>query len=60
MKALVIAPQPFFSPRGTPLSVYYRTLVTAEFGVSIDLLTYGEGWDIDIPVSYTHLTLPTN
>ena len=27
MRALVIAPQPFFSPRGTPFSVYYRTLV---------------------------------
>lgn len=49
MKALVIAPQPFFSPRGTPYSVYYRTLVTAELGVKIDLLTYGEGDDVDIP-----------
>ena len=49
MKALVIAPQPFFSPRGTPFSVYYRTVVTAELGVSIDLLTYGEGQDVDIP-----------
>lgn len=49
MKALVIAPQPFFTPRGTPFSVYYRTLVTAELGVKIDLLTYGEGADVDIP-----------
>ena len=49
MKALVIAPQPFFSPRGTPFSVYYRTLVTASQGVEIDLLTYGEGRDVDIP-----------
>jgi len=49
MKALMIAPQPFFSPRGTPLSVYYRTLVMAENGISIDLLTYGEGQDIDLP-----------
>ena len=49
MKALVIAPQPFFSPRGTPFSVYYRTLVTAELGVEVDLLTYGEGQDVDIP-----------
>ena len=48
-RALVIAPQPFFSPRGTPLSVYYRTLVTAEQGVEIDLLTYGEGQDVEIP-----------
>ena len=49
VKALVIAPQPFFSPRGTPFSVYYRTLVTAEQGVEVDLLTYGEGQDVDIP-----------
>jgi glycosyltransferase involved in cell wall biosynthesis len=49
MKALVVAPQPFFSPRGTPFSVYYRTLVTAQLGVQIDLLTYGEGQDVDIP-----------
>jgi glycosyltransferase involved in cell wall biosynthesis len=49
MKALVIAPQPFFSPRGTPFSVYYRTLVMAEMGIKVDLLTYGEGQDVDIP-----------
>jgi glycosyltransferase involved in cell wall biosynthesis len=49
MKALVIAPQPFFTPRGTPFSVYYRTMITAELGVDIDLLTYGEGQDVDIP-----------
>lgn len=49
MKALVIAPQPFFSPRGTPFSVYYRTQVMAEMGAEIDLLTYGEGEDVDLP-----------
>ena len=49
MKILAIAPQPFFTPRGTPLSVYYRTLVTAEMGVEVDLLTYGEGQDVEIP-----------
>lgn len=48
MKALVIAPQPFFSPRGTPMSVYYRTLVLAELGVEVDLLTYGQGEDVEI------------
>jgi glycosyltransferase involved in cell wall biosynthesis len=49
MKTLVIAPQPFFTPRGTPFSVYYRTLVMAEQGVPIDLLTYHPGNDVDIP-----------
>ncbi|MDK9708726.1 MAG: glycosyltransferase family 4 protein [Desulforhopalus sp.] len=49
MKVLVIAPQPFFTPRGTPFSVYYRSLVTAQLGHSIDLLTYGQGKDVAIP-----------
>ena len=49
MKALIIAPQPFFSPRGTPFSVYYRTSVLSELGVEADLLTYGQGDDVDIP-----------
>lgn len=49
MRALVIAPQPFFSPRGTPFSVYYRTMILSELGIEIDLLTYGEGQDVDIP-----------
>lgn len=48
MKLLVVAPHPFFSFRGTPFSVYYRALVMAEQGVSIDLLTYGDGEDVDI------------
>src|SRR4051812_18232631 len=49
MRMLVVSPQPFFTPRGTPFSVYYRTLVLAEQGVEIDLLAYGAGEDVDIP-----------
>lgn len=49
MKTLVIAPQPFFSPRGTPLSVYYRTLISSELQLDIDFLTYGQGQNVDIP-----------
>jgi glycosyltransferase involved in cell wall biosynthesis len=49
MRALVIAPQPFFTPRGTPFSVYYRTRTMADLGVEIDLLTYGQGQDVAIP-----------
>lgn len=49
MRMLVVAPQPFFWPRGTPLSVYYRALVMAQQGVEIDLLAYGTGQDVDIP-----------
>lgn len=47
-RMLVLAPQPFFSPRGTPFSVYYRSMVTAELGYEIDLLTYGQGSDVQI------------
>jgi glycosyltransferase involved in cell wall biosynthesis len=49
LRVLVIAPQPFFSYRGTPFSVYYRTLIMSELGVACDLLTYGQGMDVDIP-----------
>jgi glycosyltransferase involved in cell wall biosynthesis len=49
LRTLVIAPQPFFSYRGTPFSVYYRTLVMSELGVQCDLLTYGQGLDVNMP-----------
>lgn len=49
MKGLILAPQPFFSPRGTPFSVYYRTMVTTELGHEVDFLTYGQGQDVDLP-----------
>jgi len=49
MKILVISPQPFFTPRGTPFSVYYRTLISTQIGAEVDILTYGEGADIAIP-----------
>jgi glycosyltransferase involved in cell wall biosynthesis len=48
VKILVIAPEPFFTPRGTPFSVYYRTRVIRELGAEVDLLTYGEGEDVDL------------
>lgn len=49
MKGLVIAPQPFFSPRGTPFSVYYRARAMAGLAEELDLLTYGEGHDVSLP-----------
>ncbi len=56
MKTLVVAPQPFFSPRGTPFSVYYRTLVSRELDLDIDFLTYGQGEDVSIPGVRFHRT----
>jgi glycosyltransferase involved in cell wall biosynthesis len=49
MRILAVAPQPFFSWRGTPFSVYYRTLVSCELGHQVDVLAYGQGMDVDIP-----------
>ncbi len=49
MKILLIAPQPFYQERGTPIAVrlLIETLCTA--GHEIHLLTYHEGEDVEIP-----------
>lgn len=54
MKILMIAPEPFFQPRGTPISVYQRLLALASNGHQIDLLTYHLGENPDIPGVIIH------
>ncbi|TKJ31239.1 hypothetical protein CEE39_07415 [bacterium (candidate division B38) B3_B38] len=49
MKILMIAPEPFFQPRGTPFSEYYRIKALSELGYHIDLATYPFGEDREIP-----------
>lgn len=49
MKILMIAPQPFFQPRGTPISVYQRLQALSTLGHEVDLLTYHVGEDVNIP-----------
>ena len=49
MKILMIAPEPFFEPRGTPISVYQRLEALSSLGHEIDLLTYHVGKDVNIP-----------
>ena len=49
MKILMVAPQPFFTPRGTPFSVYYRIWVACDLGHDVDLLTYGQGDRVEVP-----------
>lgn len=48
MKTLMIAPQPFFQPRGTPLSVLHRLKALSKLGHKIDLLTYQLGDHVEI------------
>ena len=45
----MVAPQPFFSARGTPFSVLHRIRALLELGHSVDLITYGYGEDIQLP-----------
>ena len=49
MRILMIAPQPFFTPRGTPFSVYFRCRSLTEMGHEVDLVTYPFGRDVSIP-----------
>jgi len=45
MKILMLAPEPFFQPRGTPISVYFRLHALANLGHEVDLVTYHLGED---------------
>ncbi len=49
MKILMLAPQPFFEPRGTPLSILGRLKALSELGHEVDLLTYHLGRNISMP-----------
>ena len=49
MKILMIAPEPFFQPRGTPISVYFRLKALSELGHEVDLLTYPLGENKVLP-----------
>jgi glycosyltransferase involved in cell wall biosynthesis len=49
VKILMIAPEPFFEPRGTPFSEYHRIRALLELGHTVDLVTYPFGRDVSLP-----------
>jgi glycosyltransferase involved in cell wall biosynthesis len=49
MRILMIAPEPFFEPRGTPFSEYHRIRALTDLGHEVDLVTYPFGQDVTIP-----------
>jgi glycosyltransferase involved in cell wall biosynthesis len=49
VKILMIAPEPFFEPRGTPFSEFHRIRALVELGHTVDLVTYPFGQDVSIP-----------
>lgn len=48
MHILMIAPEPFFEPRGTPFSEYHRLRALSAQGHTVDLVTYPFGADREI------------
>ncbi|HKY22648.1 MAG TPA: glycosyltransferase [Vicinamibacterales bacterium] len=49
MRILMIAPEPFFEPRGTPFSEYHRIRALLDLGHTVDLVTYPFGKDVVMP-----------
>jgi glycosyltransferase involved in cell wall biosynthesis len=45
LRILMVAPQPIFSPRGTPFSVVHRARALIRLGHQVDLVTYPFGVD---------------
>jgi glycosyltransferase involved in cell wall biosynthesis len=48
LKVLLIAPQPFYQERGTPIAVRLLVEILCELGHEVDLLVYHDGVDIEV------------
>jgi glycosyltransferase involved in cell wall biosynthesis len=49
VRILVVAPQPFYEERGTPIAVRLLVETLCDFGHDVDLLVYQQGQDIEFP-----------
>jgi glycosyltransferase involved in cell wall biosynthesis len=49
VRILMIAPEPFFEPRGTPFSEFHRIRALTALGHQVDLVTYPFGEDVSMP-----------
>ncbi len=49
LRILMLAPEPFFEPRGTPFSEFHRIKALSELGHHVDLVTYPIGRDVALP-----------
>ncbi|MCH8283078.1 MAG: HAD-IC family P-type ATPase, partial [Chloroflexi bacterium] len=54
MKILMLAPEPFFESRGTPISVLGRLRALSTLGHEVDLVTYHLGENVSIPGMTIH------
>ncbi len=48
-RILVVAPQPFYQDRGTPIALRQVLEALSELGHQVDLLTFPVGQDVDLP-----------
>ena len=48
-RILVVAPQPFYEDRGTPIAVRQVLQALSELGRTVDVLTFPIGNDVDLP-----------
>jgi len=48
MNILMLAPEPFFEPRGTPISIYFRIQALGELGHRVTLVTYPIGKNVTL------------
>ena len=60
MNILLLAPQPFFQERGTPIAVKLLAQTLVEQGHGVDLLVFAEGEDVSLPgvTVYRHVRIP--
>lgn len=58
MRILMVAPLPFFQPRGAPFQVYYRARALGEQGHAVDLLVYHVGETVELPNVRVYRALP--
>src|SRR3954452_467239 len=49
VRILMIAPEPFFEPRGTPFSEFHRIRALTALGHHVDLVTYPFGQAVSMP-----------
>ena len=49
VRILMIAPEPFFEPRGTPFSQFHRIRALVDLGHRVDLVTYPFGQPVSMP-----------
>ena len=58
-RVLLVAPQPFYEDRGTPIAVSHTLKALSQLGYQVDVLTFPAGRDLDIPgVRYFRVANP--